>query len=99
MDGTVYEAHDISTSGLVACMKVQLRLFSTSTLATVDNSICSSKFPVDSGVTLQVLWSFISGRGSMLASFMGKGVTSRAALSLCHLLQTSSRLSLPEVWR
>ena len=63
----------------------------------MDNTIFSSKFPIDSGLTAQVLWSFISGRGSMLASFMGKGVTSWAALSLCHLLQTSSRLNPPEV--
>ena len=46
---------------------------------------------------VQVLWSFISGRGSLMTSFMGKGVTSRAALSLCHLLQTVRTLNPPEV--
>ncbi len=47
----------------------------------------------------QVLLSFISGRGAMVASFMGKGVTSRASLSLCHLLHSVGTLSPPEVWR
>ena len=34
----------------------------------------------------QVLWSFISGRGETFASFMGKGVTLQASVSLCHLM-------------
>lgn len=48
-------------------------------------------------VHVQVLWSFICGRGSMLTSFMGKGVISRAALSLCHLLHYVDVTNAPEV--
>lgn len=45
----------------------------------------------------QVLWSFISGRSFMIASFMGRGVTSRAALSLSHIVQAISNVKQTEV--
>lgn len=44
----------------------------------------------------QVLWSFISGRGGAFASFMGKGVTLQASMSLCHLMNTVTLLEKGE---
>ena len=44
----------------------------------------------------QVLWSFISGRGEAFASFMGKGVTLQASMSLCHLIHAVTLLERGE---
>ena len=44
----------------------------------------------------QVLWSFISGRGGAFASFMGKGVTLQASMSLCHLMHAVTLLEKGE---
>ncbi len=48
--------------------------------------------------SLKVLWSFMSGRGKMGESFMGKGVISKGSLALCHLVHTTETgLHPPEV--
>ena len=44
----------------------------------------------------QVLWSFISGRGDAFASFMGKGVTLHASMSLGHLMHAVTLLEKGE---
>lgn len=44
----------------------------------------------------QVLWSFISGQGGAFASFMGKGVTLQASMSLCHLMYAVTLLEKGE---
>lgn len=44
----------------------------------------------------QVLWSIISGRGEAFASFMGKGVTLQASVSLCHLMYVVTLLEKGE---
>ena len=44
----------------------------------------------------QVLWSFISGRGEAFASFMGKGVTLQASMSLSHLMYAVTLLERGE---
>ena len=41
----------------------------------------------------QLLWAFITGRGTMFSSFMGKSGCRNAALSLFHLLQPALNLS------
>lgn len=47
---------------------------------------------------LQVLWSFMSGQGKVVESFMGKGVISRASLAMSHLMHTiETQLHPPEV--
>ena len=45
-----------------------------------------------------IIYLFISGQGMAMASFMGKGVISQAALSLAHLVQSSHNFTLPQVW-
>ena len=44
----------------------------------------------------QVLWSFISGQGGAFASFMGKGVTLQASVSLYHLMYAMTLLEKGE---
>ena len=44
----------------------------------------------------QVLWSIMSGRGEAFASFMGKGVTLQASVSLCHLMYAVTLLESGE---
>lgn len=47
---------------------------------------------------VQVLWSFMSGQGRTVGSFMGKGVIARASLAMSHLLHTTeTQLHPPQV--